>query len=76
MFLRLVVSSENHLLKLERFVDIAKDHIQESLERGLSDVENPSKICRLFRTTQSFLSLIVRINHFWWTYRNYIQTYF
>ena len=34
----------NHSSKLEKFIDIAKGHIQDFLECGLSDVDNPSNM--------------------------------
>lgn len=35
---------KNNSLKLEKLIDMAKDHIQDFLEYGLSDVDNPTNM--------------------------------
>ena len=57
----------NHSSKLEKFIDIAKGHIQDFLECGLSDVDNPSNMTThsnngyFFRHNSSSKELLVEV---------------
>ena len=57
----------NHSSKLEKFIDIAKGHIQDFLECGLSDVDNPSNMTThsnngyFFRHNSSSKELLVEM---------------
>ena len=41
---RINIANRNQSPKLQKYIDIAKDHIQESLEYGLSDTDYPSNM--------------------------------